>query len=285
MSYLKLAILLICLLPALLLGCRKQASESDRANYLIKNTLTTGQDSVLIHQVLDSVLDGTKWDNRFQINKTFAPDYINIYLLDGSSSLLRSDALTQGLCGNCYYAGSHIIYLDCHYLEGFLARHKVTTVENNYLDNDRISLYYWIIGHEAGHLVCNHLSGDFEGGALEKFVRTSTMINRHEMQADSFFVHSIIKRPHRLASEEALMLDILNAEIAGKAGQPKTAGAGILYDYSSQAVVKYARQPTHPEYVIRLSRMLELSSKLSADSGLYNLVGSFIKHLKEVHNH
>jgi hypothetical protein len=108
------------------------------------------------------------------------------------------------------------------------------------------------------------------------------LTNKQELEADYFFVASINQNPKLRSALQRLMFGILNAEIQQKVGVVQTYGVGIIYDYLDSAVVPYAQQKTHPEYVIRLARMLELSAKMSGDSGLYNHVAGFIKHLKEV---
>jgi hypothetical protein len=82
-------------------------------------------------------------------------------------------------------------------------------------------------------------------------------------------------------SVETTLLDILNAEIQQKVGVIETLGVGIIYDYTNTKVVEYSRQPTHPEFVVRLGRMLELSASISGETGLHHLVTGFTRQLKE----
>jgi len=265
-------------------NCKQVPADVILAKHLINEQLTTDADSVVVSHLLDTLLSGTTRQGKVQINRPYAPSAINVYLIDGGAAFIKGDRYgADRLRGNCYFAGQGIIFIDDTYLRGFLARHQVRPdPQNNYLLDDQACFFYWAIGHELAHLVCGHLSGHFDAGSLEHFVKSSTLDNRQELQADSFFVHAITHRNKLRISEERLMMNILNTEIAQKIGPVQTVGVGLLYDYTNVHVVSYARQPTHPEYVIRLSRMLELSSKASGDIGLKNLVGGFIKQLKEV---
>ncbi len=173
--------------------------------------------------------------------------------------------------------------MDDAYLQSFLHDHHVSPDPHiSYLTDDQECFMYWVIGHELGHLISGHGSKHFDTGSLDHFVINSSLENKEELQADSFFVHCIVPNQMLRQSEERLMMNILNSEIEQKIGKVQTMGVGIIYDYTNEHVVRYALQPTHPEYVIRLSRMLELSTREGGDTGLYNLVGGFIRQLREV---
>jgi hypothetical protein len=274
--------LLFSIVLSLLLSCHRKADEIMVADYIIYERLTTNSDSASILHVLDTLLFHTKFKNKVQINSAYNESMINVYIIDGSLSYINEDNLLQKLVNNCAYAGANIIFLDDAYLRTFFAnRQMVSNRRNIDLKEDQECLLYWVIGHEVGHLLSGHLNGHFEAGSLDGYVHNSSIDNREELQADSFFVHSITANTILRISVERLMLNMLNSEIEHKVGKVQTQGVGLIYDYTNEHIVEYARQPTHPEYVIRLSRMLELSSKRSGDKGLYNLIEGFIKQLKE----
>lgn len=270
-------------LGVLFFGCRQPPPDVVLANRLVSERMTSGSDSAEINHLLDTLTSGTAWQGKVQINRLYKPNIINIYLVDGGTAFISEDNRGAAkLKGNCFYAGQGIIFIDDAYLRAFLARHGVRAdPQNIYLLDDHACFLYWAIGHELGHLVCGHLSGHFDAGSLDHFVKSSSMDNRQELQADSFFVHAIVRRNKLRISEERLMMNMLNSEISQKIGPVQTMGVGLIYDYTNAHIVSYARQPTHPEYVIRLSRMLDLSSKFSGNIGLQNMVAGFIKQLKE----
>ena len=252
------------------------------ASYLIRSHLTSSKDSAAINSALDTLLQKTPNTGKVRINHTYDPAAINVYIIDGNDARVINDVQVSPMISNCEYIGNRVVLLDDAYLRGFMERHHVDAGMPKFIiDRDQSSFLYWVIGHELGHLACGHLGTNFEATSLDRFVSNSTLQNEEELQADSFFVHALAPHKQRRISEETMMLDILNAEIEGKVGKIQTAGVGLIYDYTNRQIVSYAQQPTHPEFVIRLSRMLELSSKASADSGLQNLVGGFIKQLKQ----
>jgi hypothetical protein len=275
--------LLVVTLALTKIGCHKKPGDAILADYIVEKRLTTNIDSQLVRGIVDTMLFNSKWSDKIQINRFYDENLLNIYLINGEESNVRYNGLTSKISGNCYYAGNRIMFLDVAYLESFLRAHNVTPDPDNvFLIGDQKCLFYWAIGHELGHFICGHLDGHFDAGSLDHFVKTSTISNKEEMQADSFFVHVIVSRKKLLSSEERLMENMLNSEIVRKIGPVSTYGVGIIYDYTNVKIVNYAKQRSHPEYVIRLSRMLELSSKQSGDKGLELLTGGFIRQLKEV---
>lgn len=266
----------------LFFSCGKTPNQVVVADYLISERLTTGLDSVDIRRVADTILHQTKWQGKIRINRPYDENYINMYVIDGGDPRVRQNDQAAQLIANCSYAGANIIFLDIAYLRTFLNRHHVSLSRDETVAKEEQQCFlYWVIGHELGHFVCGHLQGHFDSGSLDNFVKNASFDNRDELQADSFFVQSIVPRDELRSSEQSLMMSILNAEIEQKVGKVQTAGVGIIFDYTNKQIVTFSEQPTHPEYVVRLSRMLELSAKMSKDEGLYNLVSSFIIHMKQ----
>ncbi|HEY4198771.1 MAG TPA: hypothetical protein VGM63_24695, partial [Mucilaginibacter sp.] len=180
-GYIYNAILLILFLFGLA-ACRQKPSVQITADYLLEHRLCTDHDSALIKQITDTILSNSKWRDKVRINKPYDPECVNIYLFNGQAAFFRSDEQASQLSDNCYYAGYGIMFLDDAYFQSFLAAHHMDPGAQE-------SLMYWIIGHELGHLICGHLSGHFSQRSLDKFVSNSTISNKEELQADSFYVN------------------------------------------------------------------------------------------------
>jgi|GEM_PF-2945799 len=262
--------------------CNKKPAAIRMTDYLLNNHLTTRIDSLKIMGVFDTLLANSLWSGRVRVNSSYDRQKINVYVINSDLSFVKQDLALAKLVGNCAYAGSNVFFIDVAYTSSFLDKHHVIKLGHgeNQLD-DQKCFYYWIIGHELGHMICGHLHGDFEANKMDQQVKNSLLSNTQELQADSFFVQKILPDVRLRISEERLMMDILNAEIEQKIGPVQTQGVGIIYDYTNEHHVHYAQQPTHPEYVIRLSRILELSAAMSGDSGMYHLVHGFVRELKE----
>jgi hypothetical protein len=263
-------------------SCRESNSSSVAlANYLIQQNFTTAKDSSQVEVALRTLLPGTHYERHFQVNRTYDAKQVNTYIIDSREIHVAAAGQLSECLNNCAYIGDNIIVLDAAYIDSFLDRHHVIKDSFDIAGTQQCFLL-WILGHELGHLLCGHLDNHhFEGRSLEGFVKNASIENKEELKADSVFVSIILKTASLLTREESTMISILNAEIKQKTGEIPTAGVGLLYDYTNQHIVQYAQQPTHPEFVIRLSRMLELGSAASGNQGLHNLISRFISQLKE----
>lgn len=252
------------------------------ANYLLANHLSTNKDSVQISYCLHTLLNGTAYQSKFSINQPYDAGRVNVYLFNGISKRVSADDNFLHIKSNCAYIGSNVIMVDEAYLNSFLVRHHVdTTNESIYHLRYQTCFTYWIIGHELGHFFKGESGSHADTGYLDNFVKNSDIENKQELEADSFFVNAIAADTMLRISVETTLLNILNAEIQRKIGVIETQGVGIIFDYTNTKVVEYSRQPTHPEFVIRLGRMLELSTSKSGERGLYLLVTGFTAQLRE----
>lgn len=144
------------------------------------------------------------------------------------------------------------------------------------------ALLLWVIGHEIGHITFGDAPSHFSANALTTPVANSSLGYKRELRADSFFVTRMTRSNAQAIDVAQLIIDVLNAEIRRKVGEVP-AGVGILFEYTNQRVVTYARRGTHPEFVVRGARVLELTGK-SPDPNLRSLgamVRPFIRHMRE----
>ena len=93
-------------------GCKQEAPAVSLGNYLVKDHLTIDHDSIEIKELMDTLLENTKWSGKMQLNHIYNPEKINVYIIDGSDSYVREqDRITQ-IISNCAYMGSNVICLD-----------------------------------------------------------------------------------------------------------------------------------------------------------------------------
>jgi hypothetical protein len=231
---------------------------------------------------------GSQFENKWQINKAPRKGFLNVYVLakgiDQYSGNLKSSI--KPFLNNCSYIGENIIVCDSAYVEGFLTSHHVQdffaeSVRAGKMRENQKAFLLWILGHEVGHVASGHSPAHFEPDPMNRMVATSSLDNQREFEADSYFVGRLLANEQTRIAVETMLIDLLNAEIKEKIGQPPTYGVGIIYDYSDQKVVTYAREGTHPEFVVRLTRMLQLSTKAANDTGLNNLIERFANHMRE----
>lgn len=107
-------------------------------NYVITQRLLTQKDSAIVLSIANSMLSGTKWRERVQVNKTYYPDCINFYLFPGQSSAVAGESLMADLLRKGLFIGHNIIYLDDDYLRSFLSKHHICSDGvNNFLMDDQ----------------------------------------------------------------------------------------------------------------------------------------------------
>lgn len=260
----------------------EKPSELLLINYLLARHLTTNTDSMQISHCLDTLLRGIEYQSKFSINQPYNAGKLNIYLFNGESEKVNTDDHFKNIRSNCSYVGSNVMMIDEGYLHSFLHKHHVeTTHESIFHLTHQTCFTYWILGHELVHFFKGQSKSHYDTSYLDNFVTSSDIENKYELEADSFFVNTIATDKMLLVSVETTLLDLLNAEMQQKNGVIETQGAGIIYDYTNSKVVEYSRQLTHPEFVVRLGRMLELSTLKSDESGLHLVVMGFTAQLKE----
>lgn len=76
------------------------------------------------------------------------------------------------------------------------------------------------------------------------------------------------------------LTDVLNSEIYNKIGETPV-GVGIHYDYTNEKIVEYLSKGSHPEYVVRLTRMLQQLASQPGLEGWKIHVDTFAKHMRK----
>lgn len=234
------------------------------------------------------ITKGTRFENRWQVNKPLKGDYLNLFVL--KAGIRSQPDLPAGLkdyFGSCTYLGeSNVVICDDAFIRTFLEIHNVPEMIKASPDKDNEwrrhneSFLLWVLGHEIGHVVKAHGTAHFGSDTLEANVASASIGYQRELDADSFLVEEISKDKEASLSLIRMSLDLLNAEIKKQVGKIP-AGVGILFDYTNQKVVRYMRLRTHPEYVIRLTRLLQKLSELQGYDGLKNVTDTFSHNLRE----
>lgn len=239
--------------------------------------------------VLRVVTRRTTFENRWQVNQPIKPDYLNLFVL--RSGLRNQQNLPTGiteLFGSCSYLGEkNIVVCDEQFVNSFLEKHHVRDLLRSRPDEARewqrhnTAFLLWILGHELGHIIKRHEASHFSADNLETVVASSSISHQRELAADSFLVEQIGADSETSLSLIRMILDLLNAEIREKVGSDLPAGVGIFFDYNNTNVVKYMRLGTHPEYVVRLTRILQQLGNLKGNESLKAMADEFARHMRE----
>lgn len=282
----------LCLSLIFLFGSLfSQESKNERLiGEILDRKLVTVENSDKYTQILSLITKGSNFERKWQINQPLKEGYLNLYIL--RAGLRGSDLLPEGgavLLDGCSYLGAkNIVVCDNGFIETFLAKRRVPEQlkgrPNEKLESEhhKESFILWVLGHELGHIMKGHGQAHFESDNLEKYVASSSLYERAELEADAFIIEQISKNSDLSLRLTRMVLDFLNAEIQKKIGSDQIPhGAGILYDYNNKKVVEYLRRSTHPEYVIRLTRILQQIGRIKGNEGLKNLADDFARHIRE----
>lgn len=257
---------------------------------LLKRELLANERTVNYERTLSLVTKGTKFENRWQVNQQVKDDYLNVFVL--KAGIRNLPDLPEGLgefFGSCTSLGEkNIVICDDRFVGTFLEVHNVPDMIKAHPDRDNQwrrhneAFLYWVLGHEIGHIIKGHGAAHFGSGSdkLEKETPDSSIEYDQELVADAFLVNQVSKDKEMSLSLVTMSIDLLNAEIREKVGVTPV-GAGILFDYTNKKLVRYMRLRTHPEYVIRLTRVLQKLGELEGNEGLKNMADAFARNLRE----
>jgi hypothetical protein len=262
---------------------------SQLATELLAGDLLTTEWNARIAEVLPTVLAGTPYEARWVINGQPAAHRLSLYVLRPNLGARALDlpAAAESARDNCAVAAApNVIVCDAGFLDTMFATFGFDEFAPRGADGARFrtamesALLLWILGHEIGHVVNGDAPSHFAPGALVAVTSVSTLMHRRELTADSFFVAraSADTARGRLVSDMAM--NLINQEIRRKVGAVPP-GVGILFDYTNRKVVTYLSTGTHPEFIVRSTRMLGLLSQKPPFEYLAPQLSPFLRHLRE----
>lgn len=296
------SILFLIIIILLIFYLLRSAGRNSKAiDYIFEEKLYTSNYNGEIEEVINLLLRGTKYENKYQINKKPKPNSVNLFIINPDSSKIKDFPKGfENFINNCVYIGEkNSIVIDIKFINYFLTKYEENSIgymnyeqrleykntkkneREQWFKESRRSLLIWVLGHELGHMMLNHPLSHFAKNKLSDYVKTSTIKQKKEFQADSFLVSRVLNDKELSNSMVGFFIGVLNGEIASKIGYDIPLGAGILYDYSNKKVVKYIKRGTHPEYVIRIARILDIVGNRKGNENIKAMTSSFIRDLKE----
>jgi hypothetical protein len=249
----------------------------------IRSDSALSQDWLNISQAaVHRVLRGTKYEHAYTFNQVATGEALEFLLFD-SRNAPPSDRKYRGSCA--FLGGRRTILCDVAFVDNFLvirdldkervpfegdrpveAVVDVRPLPADELNRRRQLLLMWILGHELGHVIAGHGSGHFGPGKIEDNVAPRSISQQNEVQADAFIASAFVAK---IDSDDMnlyyFLIEILQNEINRKACPDISplqfckniqVGAGILEP--TQALT-YLTRGTHPEYIIRLLRLIDLA--------------------------
>jgi len=242
-----------------------------------------------VDRVMQFLTAGTSFDKRWQINEAIKADYLNLFLMKPG---LRTDSgrppELKPYFGSCTYLGENdIVLCDVDFLNSFLEKRDIKTYLRSHPDKDaqweryQDSFLICVLGHELGHVIKGHSAAHFGEDNFEELVASTSLDQRQEVEADAFLVNRVLSDKAQTLNLSVMLIDVLNAEIRSKVGNDLPQGAGILFDYNDKKIVHYMSLRRHPEFVVRITRMLQQIGSSKGNESLKSMTDAFAKHMRE----
>lgn len=237
---------------------------------------------------LQRVTNGTEFQDKWQINKEPKPGWLSIILIDTARK--RANGVPPKLVRNCTYTGKRdTVICDIELARSFLGDRDldkwvnpetdtrrsldelapIEELPDELLSKTRQYFLEWVLGHEIGHILAGHGESHFTASRLDEVVEPSSLSQKDELEADSFLAEqfSVAETTGDDAGFYFFLFSVLNTEVQMKACPDRSPvqhcnklQMGMLI-FSPNDYIRYSRKGTHPEYIIRMIRLLNLAGK------------------------
>jgi len=237
--------------------------------------------------VLKETLTGTPLANRYRVNQPPEDGFANVLIF--SAKALPQQAAYGGIelkSAGCLFTGSHgLVLIDADFLHDFLPARGFYDGGPVPSAADRLSdaklLMRWVLGHEIGHLVHGDGCAHFGASRLDSPARDTTLSQARELGADQYFLDHLLLNPDLTVAVADLMMALINTDVRHQLGDSMLPAVGIIDTGTGGRHYRYFAGGSHPEFVIRAARLLELLGNKSGYEGMTAMAASFLRGLKE----
>lgn len=140
-----------------------------------------------------------------------------------------------------------------------VANDESTTIEQYKL------MMTWVLGHELGHLVHKHQGQVyFQQHTFDKAIPAESYCHKIELEADAFLVSVFPAQNGGFKDLYLFVYELVNREIRRRVcpGQPLVAYCDKIFPGTGLAItgkpVGYTADDSHPDYIVRLLRILDI---------------------------
>lgn len=259
-------------------GCYSFFFQEDDAAYILRVGKLDKRWEAVARNTLEEILSSSPYAKNYAFNAKPSGQAITFLIFDSRLSDIRSSKVNS--CG--FYPASRKVFCDVRFIDAFLAERdmdkEIVPFEGNrpidqpfelrplaaeQYDLNRTFLLEWVLGHEFGHFLAGHKASHFAPTPLDARVEGRSVSQVDEIQADAYLASHF--NPDTGAGPEfyKYLVYLLNVEVHRKACPGMSplqycnkiqAGAGI---FSPADIVYFKSAGTHPEYMIRLVRLIK----------------------------
>ncbi len=300
MNKLGIGIIALALL-ACVFGIMRRAEDPFDVSDLLAHKSAPAAWSDIMSEALKRVTRGTLFAARWQIDKPPRKGWLSVILVD--SDALPASALGPALRRNCTFTGSlDLIICDVALIRRFLAARdldkmavgppgdrpvgammQIVPLSADQLRHVQFQMMEWILGHEIGHIFNGDSQAHFGEDRLDANVQPATLVQARELAADGFLAREFPQGNGGPDMDFYLFLiGILQHEINGKACPDRSPlqecpniQTGVLI-FSPNDYLRFSRKGSHPEYIIRMIRLL---SEADQQHGI-GIVGPLVREVK-----
>ena len=239
-----------------------------------------------LEEDLELLTKGTSFESRVRINEKPERESLNLFFFCSRGRI--SDSLAR-LIHNCAFIGMpNLIICDATFFSYFIESSGIAgelrTVpsleENRKTALRRLGL--WVLGHEIGHIVSGHVPSHFTEGRIEKIADAGSIDHKFELEADKWLISQLPAQSRERQEIELVLLDLLFAQVRKKVGDGGIfPGTGVPI---TSGMIEYAEEGSHPEFVVRATRLLSLSLAESEKGFMKYQIDNFAEILRRTDN-
>ena len=241
-----------------------------------------------MEQALPRLTRGTALANHWAINSSTAASEDLRIVLFRSDAITNANEVTRAYTDSCETSiPFKLIICDAHIFEGLLHHwgfDRTTNLGGRDWPVDKdvpvrtttaaeqaatlLQLVSWVLGHEIGHLSVKSTERTVDVNSLLSEVPGRRLTQTTEVLADQHVFHGSGLAQSERDELTGLLIAALNAELHLKYCPTRDivqlctkipAGVGIIFDYNSPKKLDIDASEPHPEFLLRLIRLLELS--------------------------
>ena len=229
---------------------------------------------------LTRVTRETVFEHRWRFAAAPKREWVTVLLIDSEG--YQGNRLTRRFLSNCSYVGQDaFVVCDVELVRHFLEEREFDTqhapfgerpaeayVPTVAVPQERLRVYQaemlkWVLGHELGHIANRHSAAHFLEHRFEDSVVGASVAHTEELQADAYLAQRLSDIDRDDGVTYAFLADLLNREVRRKACPnqsvlqycPRILQGMLIYE--PNVYLQYSTSHTHPEYIVRLVRLID----------------------------